>query len=151
MTVTLVRTSGSSRFSIGRRLRRLETRVGATLFEQTREGQVLTEAGEAMLAEGEAIGSIGFSFDYQDKGNSQDVYTSTGDAAQSVQAFHRTGGQQVYPPAGIKKTTLKVGDVTTIEFTVKGPRLVIVLNGKQYKRRTGIWFTCRVCSCNGSL
>jgi len=75
--------------------------------------------------------SIGFSFDYQDKGNSQDVYTSTGDAAQSVQAFHRTGGQQVYPQAGIKKTTLKVGDVTTIEFTVKGPRLVIVLNGKQ--------------------
>ncbi len=75
--------------------------------------------------------SIGFSFDYQDKGQSQDVYTSSGDAAQSVQAFHRTGGQQVYPPAGIKKTTLKVGDVTTIEFTVKGPRLVIVLNGKQ--------------------
>lgn len=75
--------------------------------------------------------SIGFSFDYQDKGNSQDVYTSTGDAAQSVQAFHRTGSQQAYPPAGIKKTTLKVGDVTTIEFTVKGPRLVIVLNGKQ--------------------
>ncbi len=75
--------------------------------------------------------SIGFSFDHQDKGNSQDVYTSTGDAAQSVQAFHRTGGQQIYPPAGIKKTTLKVGDVTTIEFTVKGSRLVIVLNGKQ--------------------
>lgn len=75
--------------------------------------------------------SIGFSFDFQDKGNSQDVYTSTGDAAQSVQAFHRTGGQQVYPQAGIKKTTLKVGDVTTIEFTVKGSRLVISLNGKQ--------------------
>lgn len=41
--------------TIGRRLRRLETRVGATLFEQTREGQVLTEAGEAMLAEVEAM------------------------------------------------------------------------------------------------
>lgn len=36
--------------TMGRRLRRLEARLGATLFEQTREGQVLTEAGEALLA-----------------------------------------------------------------------------------------------------
>ena len=35
--------------TMGRRLRRLETRLGASLFEQTREGQVLTEAGEALL------------------------------------------------------------------------------------------------------
>lgn len=41
--------------TVGRRLRRLETRTGVTLFEQTREGQVLTEAGEAMLAEVEAM------------------------------------------------------------------------------------------------
>lgn len=41
--------------TIGRRLRRLEARIGATLFEQTREGQVLTEAGEAMLADVEAM------------------------------------------------------------------------------------------------
>lgn len=41
--------------TIGRRLRRLEARLGATLFEQTREGQVLTEAGEALLAEVEAM------------------------------------------------------------------------------------------------
>ena len=41
--------------TMGRRLRRLETRIGATLFEQTREGQVLTEAGEAMLVEVEAM------------------------------------------------------------------------------------------------
>lgn len=41
--------------TIGRRVRRLEGRVRATLFEQTREGQVLTEAGEAMLAEVEAM------------------------------------------------------------------------------------------------
>lgn len=35
--------------TMGRRLRRLEARLGASLFEQTREGQVLTEAGEALL------------------------------------------------------------------------------------------------------
>jgi DNA-binding transcriptional LysR family regulator len=41
--------------TIARHLRRLEARLGATLFEQTREGQVLTEAGEALLAQVEAM------------------------------------------------------------------------------------------------
>lgn len=41
--------------TIARHLRRLEARLGATLFEQTREGQVLTEAGEALLARVEAM------------------------------------------------------------------------------------------------
>ena len=41
--------------TIGRRLRRLEARLAATLFEQTREGQVLTEAGEALLPKVEAM------------------------------------------------------------------------------------------------
>nr|WP_057883664.1 LysR family transcriptional regulator [Tsuneonella troitsensis] len=35
--------------TVSRRLRRLEAAVGANLFEHTREGQVLTEAGEALL------------------------------------------------------------------------------------------------------
>lgn len=39
----------------GRRLRRLEARLGATLFEQTRQGQVLTEAGETLLGKVEAM------------------------------------------------------------------------------------------------
>ncbi|RJT22757.1 LysR family transcriptional regulator [Chakrabartia godavariana] len=41
--------------TIGRRLRRLEGCLGTTLFEQTREGQVLTEAGEALLARAERM------------------------------------------------------------------------------------------------
>ena len=41
--------------TIGRRLRRLEARLGQTLFEQTREGQILTEAGEALFAHVEAM------------------------------------------------------------------------------------------------
>lgn len=41
--------------TVGRRLRRLEARLGATLFEQTREGQILTEAGERLLASVEAM------------------------------------------------------------------------------------------------
>lgn len=35
--------------TVGRRIRRLEIRIGTTLFEQTREGQALTEAGEKLL------------------------------------------------------------------------------------------------------
>jgi DNA-binding transcriptional LysR family regulator len=38
-----------------RRLRRLEARLGTTLFERTREGQVLSEQGEALLAKVEAM------------------------------------------------------------------------------------------------
>lgn len=41
--------------TMGRRLRRLEARLGVGLFEQTREGQVLTEAGEVLLSAVEAM------------------------------------------------------------------------------------------------
>ncbi|MBS0482987.1 MAG: LysR family transcriptional regulator [Proteobacteria bacterium] len=41
--------------TMGRRLRRLEARLGVTLFEQTREGQTLTEAGEALLIHVESM------------------------------------------------------------------------------------------------
>lgn len=44
------RAAGVDATTMGRRLRRLETRLGASLFEQTREGQQLTEAGDALLA-----------------------------------------------------------------------------------------------------
>lgn len=41
--------------TIGRRLTRLETQLGVTLFERRRDGQVLTEAGEALLAKVEVM------------------------------------------------------------------------------------------------
>ena len=78
-----------------------------------------------------AYRSIGFSFDYLDQGNSQDVYTSTNDTRQSVQAFHRVGGQQVYPPPGIVYTPLVVNEEATLEVTVAGSQLTIDLNGQR--------------------
>ncbi len=77
--------------------------------------------------------SIGFSFDYVDAGNSQDVYTHVNDASQGIQAFHRQGGQQHYPAAGIVKTTdvIRVGEVITVELTIRGPHLTASLNGEQ--------------------
>lgn len=44
------RAMGVDATTVGRRLRRLEERLGTTLFEQTRNGQVITEAGERLLA-----------------------------------------------------------------------------------------------------
>ncbi len=75
--------------------------------------------------------SIGFSFDYVDQGNSQDIYTHVNNESQGIQAFHRLDGQQHYPAAGIVKTqnVIKVGEVITVEFTVRGNDLTIWLNG----------------------
>jgi hypothetical protein len=76
------------------------------------------------------IRSVGFSFDYIDNGNSQDVYTATGDSSQSVQAFHRKDGQQFYPAAGIVRTKLTLGDETVVEITVREQLLQLKLNGE---------------------
>lgn len=53
----------------GRRLRRLEARIGANLFEQTREGQVLTEAGEQLLVKVEAMAQAASAIEENDRGD----------------------------------------------------------------------------------
>ncbi|HBJ34854.1 MAG TPA: hypothetical protein DDZ51_08845 [Planctomycetaceae bacterium] len=73
--------------------------------------------------------SVGFSFDYIDQGNSQDVYTSANDTASSIQAFHRKDGKQEYPQAGIVKTPVEVGEVVAVEAVVRGQQLTLSLNG----------------------
>jgi mono/diheme cytochrome c family protein len=79
-----------------------------------------------------SLRSIGFSFDYIDQGNSQDVYTHVNDQSQGIQAFHRQNGSQVYPAAGIVKTAgLKVGEPAVVEIEVRGDRLTIRLNGEK--------------------
>jgi DNA-binding transcriptional LysR family regulator len=52
--------------TMGRRLRRLESRLGTTLFEQTREGQILTPAGEALLAAVEQMARAAAAVDQTD-------------------------------------------------------------------------------------
>jgi DNA-binding transcriptional LysR family regulator len=46
---------GMDATTIGRRIRRLEANLGQTLFEQSRDGQVLTEAGERLRERVEAM------------------------------------------------------------------------------------------------
>jgi len=52
------RALGVNATTMGRRLRRLEASFGCVLFEQTREGQVLSEAGERLLPKVEAMAQI---------------------------------------------------------------------------------------------
>ena len=47
--------AGIDATTLARHLRRLEAALGQTLFEQSREGQVLTVAGEALLVAAEAM------------------------------------------------------------------------------------------------
>ena len=77
--------------------------------------------------------SVGFSFDYLDSGNSQDVYTSisSGGKQPNVHAFHRTGGKQVYPREAIVPVDLSLNEVTVLEATVHGSRLRIAVNGQE--------------------
>ena len=77
--------------------------------------------------------SIGFSFDYVDGGNSQDVYTHLTETSQGIQAFHRTGGNQVYPAEGVAKTNgvFQVGDLITVEIIARGQNLTLLLNGEK--------------------
>jgi len=44
--------------TLGRRLKRLETDLECRLFERTREGQILTEAGEDLLAKAESMEGV---------------------------------------------------------------------------------------------
>ncbi|MCH2126460.1 MAG: DUF1553 domain-containing protein [Pirellulaceae bacterium] len=75
--------------------------------------------------------SIGFSYDFIDTGTSQDVYTSTGDTKQTVQAFHRVAGKQTYPREGIIYLDLELNKLVTLDVTVKNSFLTIDLDGER--------------------
>ena len=53
--------------TVSRRLRRLEARLETTLFEQTREGQQLTEAGERLLSSVEAMARAADGISHEDR------------------------------------------------------------------------------------
>ncbi|WCT72845.1 LysR family transcriptional regulator [Sphingomonas naphthae] len=76
----------------GRRLRRLEKAVGQTLLEQRRDGQRLTEAGEALFARAEAVARM---LDGVDEGDGE-----TGRGLLRVSASEGFGGWFVAPRLG---------------------------------------------------
>jgi len=60
----------------------------------------------------------------------QAVYTSTTDKSSAVQAFHRTGGKEVYPQAGIVKRPIKLNEEITLDLAVRGNQLNVWVNGR---------------------
>lgn len=60
-----------------RRLRRLEARLGTTLFERTREGQVLSEQGEVLLTKVEAMARAAMAIGEQGAKEPADKLTGT--------------------------------------------------------------------------
>ena len=122
--------SGTWQWEDGKLKQTQVTSFATIVLRKTLPEQFALKLRYRALAAGK-LRSIGFSYDYVDNGQSQDVYTSTGDNQQTIQAFHRQNGQQVYPAAGIVPVVLKVGQETVIEAQVRGQQLVLKLNGEQ--------------------
>lgn len=55
--------------TISRRIKRLETILGVTLFERTRRGHILTPAGENLLTRAESMESVAFDIAAQSTGD----------------------------------------------------------------------------------
>jgi len=121
--------NGDWKFEQGKLVQSEVTSFATIVAKQKLPIDVEIEVSYRTLAAGD-YRSVGFSYDYIDGGNSQDIYTSTGDETQTVQAFHRKDGKQEYPPAGIVKLPLKVGDLTVVRITARGQSLTIWLNGE---------------------
>lgn len=79
---------------------------------------------------GGGVTSVGFSFDVLGTTSWQAVYTYVKPGASAVQAFHRTGGKEVYPPEGIVPTPLKLNEEIALDFAVRGTLLNVWVNGK---------------------
>jgi hypothetical protein len=74
--------------------------------------------------------SVGFAFDVVDSAAWQAVYTYCQQNNSAVQAFHRINGAEVYPPEGVVPCPLRLGEVITLDFAVRGTLLNVWVNGK---------------------
>ncbi|MDA0835320.1 MAG: DUF1553 domain-containing protein [Planctomycetota bacterium] len=82
-----------------------------------------TEAG--------AIHSVGLFFDVANNLNDcQAIYTAAADSGSTVQAFHRQGGAETYPSAGIVQYPVRVNQEITLDFVAKGRILNVWINGE---------------------
>ncbi|MDR3636130.1 MAG: PSD1 and planctomycete cytochrome C domain-containing protein [Isosphaeraceae bacterium] len=79
---------------------------------------------------GGGITSVGFSFDVVGATSWQAVYTYCQPGNSAVQAFHRTGGTEVYPPQGIVPIPLTLNEEINLDFAVRGTLLNVWVNGR---------------------
>ena len=123
--------SGAWRFGQGTLTQSQVTRFATVVSKKSHPRDFFARVRYLTLKAG-GLRSVGFSYDYRDDGgSSQDIYTSTNDTSPSVQAFHRKGGRQFYPAAGVVRTPIELGSETTVEIEVRGQALTIWLNGEK--------------------
>jgi len=73
--------------------------------------------------------SVGVFFDTVDSLEAQAVYTSNSGKSSAVQAFHRTGGKEIYPQSGIVKRPIMLNEEITLDLAVRGQLLNVWVNG----------------------
>ena len=76
------------------------------------------------------VHSVGLFFDAINLTDTQAIYTATNNKKASVQAFHRLGGRESYPKAGIFSCDIKLDEEVTLDFVVQGQQLNVWLNGE---------------------
>jgi hypothetical protein len=79
---------------------------------------------------GGGVTSVGFAFDVVGTTAWQAVYTYCQPNASAVQAFHRVGGSEAYPPQGIVPHPFKLNEEITLDFAVRGTLLNVWVNGQ---------------------
>ena len=76
------------------------------------------------------IHSVGVTFDAVDVRDGQAVYSATNNVTSTIQAFHREGGVEQYPAAGIIPWPIKLGELVTVDLAARGQQLNVWVNGE---------------------
>lgn len=77
-----------------------------------------------------AIHSVGFFFDMNGLKDAQAVYSATNNQTSTIQAFHRQGGAEAYPAAGIMPWPIKIGQEVTVDVAARAQQLNVWVNGE---------------------
>lgn len=77
-----------------------------------------------------SLHSVGFNFDAVGMQSFQAIYTHASGNATAVHAFHRQNGKDVYPQNAIVPHPIRIGEMVTLDFAVRGSLLNIWIDGE---------------------
>lgn len=76
------------------------------------------------------IHSVGLFFDMVDSKDAQAIYSATNNTTSTIQAFHRRGGVEQYPSAGVVPWPIKIGQELAVDVATRGQLLNVWVNGE---------------------
>ncbi|MDF1743881.1 MAG: DUF1553 domain-containing protein [Gimesia sp.] len=109
-----------------------QTQVGSFVTMSTKSSLPLEFQGRLRyktLKPG-GVHSVGLFFDMDQLIDAQAIYTAIANNKATVQAFHRQGGKESYPRAGVFPCDIKLDEEVILDFVVKGQLLNVWLNGE---------------------